>query len=153
MPIFRACKKAKFALQHPIIFDVLASPWTTLKTEKRKLAFSWEMKSVSGHLYGPPNQSPECSHRVWSRNGREGCSGMLHDVIAQWLYRVWSRNGREGCSDMLHDVIAQWLYRVWSRNGREGCSGMPHDVITHMVYLEKLSLKSKTLVEQNGLDL
>ena len=50
MPIFRACKNAKFALQHPIIFGVFASPWTTLKTEKRKFALSWEMKSVSGHL-------------------------------------------------------------------------------------------------------
>ena len=50
MPIFRACKNAKIALQHPIIFGVLASPWTTLKTEKRKFAYSWEMKSVSGHL-------------------------------------------------------------------------------------------------------
>ena len=60
VPIFRACKNAKFALQHPIIFGVLASPWTTLKTEKSKFTFSWEMKSVSGHLntrrdgsYGP----------------------------------------------------------------------------------------------------
>ena len=42
-------KMQKFALQHPIIFGVFASPWTTLKTEKRKFAFSWEMKSVSGH--------------------------------------------------------------------------------------------------------
>ena len=50
MPIFRACKNAKIALQHPIIFGVLASPCTTLKTEKRKFACSWEMKSVSGHL-------------------------------------------------------------------------------------------------------
>ena len=50
VPNFRACKNAKFALQHPIIFGVLVSPWTTLKTEKRKLACSWEMKSVSGHL-------------------------------------------------------------------------------------------------------
>ena len=50
VPNFRACKNAKFALQHPIIFGVLASPWITLKTEKRKLACSWEMKSVSGHL-------------------------------------------------------------------------------------------------------
>ena len=50
VPIFRACKNAKFALQHPIIFGVFASPWTTLTTEKRKFAFSWEMKSVSGHL-------------------------------------------------------------------------------------------------------
>ena len=50
MPIFRACKNAKFPLQHPIIFGVFASPWTTLKTEKRKFASSWETKSVSGHL-------------------------------------------------------------------------------------------------------
>ena len=49
MPIFRASKNAKIALQHLIIFGVWASPWTTLKTEKRKFAFSWEMKSVSGH--------------------------------------------------------------------------------------------------------
>ena len=48
VPIFRACKNAKFALQHPIVFGVLASPWTTLKTEKRKFACSWEIKSVSG---------------------------------------------------------------------------------------------------------
>ena len=31
MPNFRACKNAKFALQHPIIFGFLASPWTTLR--------------------------------------------------------------------------------------------------------------------------
>ena len=31
-------KMQKNALQHPIIFGVLASPWTTLKTEKRKFA-------------------------------------------------------------------------------------------------------------------
>ena len=48
VPIFRSCKNAKFALQHPIIFGVLASP--SLKAEKRKFAFSWEIKSVSGHL-------------------------------------------------------------------------------------------------------
>ena len=57
VPIFRACKNAKFALQHAIIFGVLASPWTTLKTEKRKFACSWEMKSVSGHQkQGFPNR-------------------------------------------------------------------------------------------------
>ena len=44
VPIFRAGKNAEFALQHPIIFGVLASPWTILTTEKRKFAFSWEMK-------------------------------------------------------------------------------------------------------------
>ena len=30
---------------------------------------------------------PECSHTVWSRNGREGCSGMLYDVITQMVYQ------------------------------------------------------------------
>ena len=58
-----ACKNAKFALQHPIIFGVLASPWTTLKTEKRKLACSWGMKSVSGHL-----KWPECMYLVGHRS-------------------------------------------------------------------------------------
>ena len=27
-----------------------------------------------------PTNPPEWSHRVWSRNGREGCSGMLNDI-------------------------------------------------------------------------
>ena len=44
MLIFKAGKNAKFAVQHPIIFDVLVSPWTILKASKRKFAFSWEMK-------------------------------------------------------------------------------------------------------------
>ena len=61
MRIFRACKNAKFALQHLIIFSDFASPWTTLKTEKRKFAFSWEMKSVSGHLkYGVNGKTVIC---------------------------------------------------------------------------------------------
>ena len=34
----------------------------------------------------PPTNPPQCSHRVWSTNDREGCSGMLHDVIAQMVY-------------------------------------------------------------------
>ena len=38
------------------------------------------LRACSAALLANP---PECSHRVWSRNGREGCSGMLHDVIAQ----------------------------------------------------------------------
>ena len=35
---------------------------------------------------GPPDHSPECSHRVWSRNGREGCSDMLHDIITEMIW-------------------------------------------------------------------
>ena len=30
-----------------------------------------------------PTHGPECSHRVWSRNGQRGCSDLPHDVIAQ----------------------------------------------------------------------
>ena len=44
VPIFRAGKNAKFALQHPIIFGVLASPWTILKTEKENLRFHGKWK-------------------------------------------------------------------------------------------------------------
>ena len=33
-----------------------------------------------------PTNSPECWRGVWSRNGWEGCSGMLHDVITQMVY-------------------------------------------------------------------
>ena len=69
VPIFSACKNAKNALQHPIIFGVLASPWTTLKTEKRKFACSWEMKSVPGHL--------KMTSAIW----RSRCSA----------FRIWGR--------------------------------------------------------------
>ena len=31
---------------------------------------------------------PECSRRVWSRTGREGCSGMLHYGITQMVYYI-----------------------------------------------------------------
>ena len=33
-----------------------------------------------------PTNPPECSHWAWSRNGREGCTGMPHDVITQKVY-------------------------------------------------------------------
>ena len=33
-----------------------------------------------------PTNPPECSRRVWCRNGREGCSGMLYDVITHIVY-------------------------------------------------------------------
>ena len=80
MPIFRACKHAKFALQHPIILDVFASPWTTLKTEKRKFVFSWEMKSVSGHL--KVVESQKSAKRKLSPGRRQG--------VQRHYYRVGS---------------------------------------------------------------
>ena len=41
---------------------------------------------LSAYLAALSTNSPECSHRIWSRNGREGCSGMLHDIITQMVY-------------------------------------------------------------------
>ena len=38
------------------------------------------------YLVALPTNPPECSHGVWSRNGREGCSGMLYDVITQMVH-------------------------------------------------------------------
>ena len=32
---------------------------------------------LRAYLAALPTDPPECSHSVWSRNGREGCSGML----------------------------------------------------------------------------
>ena len=39
-----------FPYDTPLFLVILPPPWTTRKTEKRKYAFSWEMKSVSGQL-------------------------------------------------------------------------------------------------------
>ena len=45
---------------------------------------------LRAYLAALPTNPPQCSRRVWSRNGRERCSGMLHDVITQMIYRVSS---------------------------------------------------------------
>ena len=54
---------------------------------------------------GSTDQSTECSHklRVWSRNGREGCSGVLHDVITQMVFclRVWCGQGCPSSSSVV----------------------------------------------------
>ena len=41
--------------EYPNIFSVLASPWTILKTEKRKFAFSWERKMSLDPLNSSPS--------------------------------------------------------------------------------------------------
>ena len=33
-----------------------------------------------------PTKTPECSHRVWARNGRKRCSDTPHTVLAQIVY-------------------------------------------------------------------
>ena len=67
VPNFRACKNAKFALQHPIIFWCFGLTLNHPKDWKRKNAFSWEMKSVSGHLkFDGARSNPACSLRPLS---------------------------------------------------------------------------------------
>ena len=41
---------------------------------------------LGAYLAALPTNPPECSHRVWSRNGRDGCSETPHDTIAQLVY-------------------------------------------------------------------
>ena len=74
------------------LFLVLASPWTILKTDKRKLVFSWEMKNVSGHLtwisktyYYPflvqfSTSAAQCRHHL---------SKMLRDLSWMLPRSVW----------------------------------------------------------------
>ena len=38
------------------------------------------------NLAALPTNTPECSHRVWSRNGREGCSDLPFDISMQMVY-------------------------------------------------------------------
>ena len=40
------------------------------------------------YLVALPTSTSECSHRVWSRSGRGGCSDVIHDDIAQW-HATW----------------------------------------------------------------
>ena len=45
---------------------------------------------LRAYLAALPTNPPECSHRVWSRNGRERCSDTPRDIIAQLVYcRLW----------------------------------------------------------------
>ena len=81
VPIFRAGKNAKFALQHPIIFGVLASPWTILKTEKIEFAFSWEMKSFNQLLLIQPTTNAK-----WSLIRRDNNSS--NDTKRCWWYTI-----------------------------------------------------------------
>ena len=68
---------------------------------------------------------PECSHRVWSRNGREGCSGMLFDVITQMVYikissTFWEQGGRSAklrrfpATPFFRSILEkQWETSIW----------------------------------------
>ena len=42
--------------------------------------------SSGAYLAALPTNRPACSHRVWSRNGWEGCADLPRDVTAQMVY-------------------------------------------------------------------
>ena len=44
------------------------------------------LTDLRAYLSALPANPPECSHRVWSRNGWEGCADLLHDIITQMVY-------------------------------------------------------------------
>ena len=89
------------------------------------------------YLVALSTSPPECPHRVWSRNGREGCSGMLHNVITQMVYCWWELDRsfrtlrlRAHKAPLLTNT-PKW---VWFRSDREGCFERPFGVITQIVY-------------------
>ena len=45
---------------------------------------------LRAYLAAFPTNPPECSHKDWFRNCREGCSGMLYDIITQMICSSWS---------------------------------------------------------------
>ena len=103
-PNFRACKNAKFALQHPIIFGVLASPWTTLKTEKRKNAGNekrlWKINCNSGGLLSSPGHISQ------------------NDRVAQWIRRLTSNQKIVGSSPIVVAHCPFFLF-FFCRTSRE----------------------------------
>ena len=57
------------------------------------------------YLVALPTNPAECSHRGLSRNGREGCSGMLHDVIMQMVYSVRTDQPASTLSDTMRTPL------------------------------------------------
>ena len=67
----------------------------------------------------PATNSSECSHWVWSRNGREGCFGLQHGIIVQMVFYSssvsgpnliisWNRENlkeRFGCGTGNHEAV------------------------------------------------
>ena len=62
--------------------------WTILWSCSFMITEEWTycVLLLRAYLAALPTNPPECSRRVWSRNGREGCSDMQHDVITQMVY-------------------------------------------------------------------
>ena len=54
---------------------------------KQKTAFCRDhcILHLRAYLTALPTNLPKFSHTVWSKNGLEGCSGMLHDVLMQMV--------------------------------------------------------------------
>ena len=139
MPIFRACKNAKNALQHPIIFGVLASPWTTLKTEKRKFACSWEMKSVPGHLKRTPRESMSLVSHWKPLTGaiKRGCENRPCAEGSFWVSRSpseqMSKQGSHSSKDYW-DALSRG--RVW--RCYQGMAGVSESLLLKTQFLQDL---------------
>ena len=66
---------------------------------------------LRAHLAALLTTIPECSHRVWSRNGWEGCSGMSQYVIAQMVYWVAEYSKKQWVSKN-NDTVFFKLFNV-----------------------------------------
>ena len=85
-----------------------------------------DLLHLTAYLAALPTNPPECSHRVWSRNGREGRSGMLYDVITQMVHCSFMqlaiiRHARAVVAPRKDRKLALPLHMVWAgeRTARE----------------------------------
>ena len=67
-----------------------------------------------GLFSGPPDQSTwmNDSHRIWSRNGQEGCSGMLHDVITVYWHSEWRIYNESTTSSSFSSGDFPWILKI-----------------------------------------
>ena len=69
----------------PLFHDQPLSWWVHDRSWRCYRPIAYYTCHLRAYLAALPTNPPECSQRVWSRNGREGCSGMLHDIITQMV--------------------------------------------------------------------
>ena len=84
------CGIASIGLVTASLLDITSprNKWDSKKCAKLEvhracrnlLELTYCVLHLRAYLAALPTNPPECSHTVWSRNGREGCSGMLNDA-------------------------------------------------------------------------
>ena len=110
MLIFKAGKNAKFALQHPNIFRVLASPWTIRKTERRKFAFFMGNEKCLGT---PKDGRSQIAH-FEKKGNEESFEYLFHFKDKQWNVR--QRKRRSSVQNerwQREEGMALWFSDVW----------------------------------------